>query len=160
MQQIVDQNKIRFKQRVLQKLSEKGVDRGEIVHHGHGTIRVSSSDKTEQILNNRQKKKEALLPEKDMIEKKKNETRFRVHLQSATPKSPTGAQRARWSTTQTRPDQTRSDQSFSTPKKMQSSLRRKRSNISESKVLEKLTAAILGYFSDGRIRRRVGINYE
>ncbi len=49
---------------------------------------------------------EVLLPDAGMIEKKKNkETWFRAHLQSATPKSPTCAQRARWSTTQTRPDQ-------------------------------------------------------
>jgi hypothetical protein len=43
---------------------------GKIVHHRHGTIRVPSSGKSEQILNKRQKKMEILLPETDMIVKK------------------------------------------------------------------------------------------
>jgi hypothetical protein len=42
---------------VLQKPSEKEVDRGKIVHHRHGTIWVMSSGKSGQILNNSQKKK-------------------------------------------------------------------------------------------------------
>ncbi len=52
-----------------------------------GTKRILASGESEQILNNRQKKMEALLPEAGMIEKEKNETRFGLHLQRATPKS-------------------------------------------------------------------------
>jgi hypothetical protein len=43
----------------------------KIVHHRHGTIRVPSSGKSEQILNKRQKNMEVLLPETGMIEKEK-----------------------------------------------------------------------------------------
>ncbi len=46
LEQIVNHNKIHFKQWVLQKPSEKGVDRGKIVHHRHGTIWVMSSGKS------------------------------------------------------------------------------------------------------------------
>ncbi len=94
------------KQWVLQKPSEKGVDRGEIVHHRHGTVWIASSGKSEQILNNRQKKWKFCCQKQPWLKRKKEETWFRVHLQSATPKSPTCAQTARWSTTETRPSQT------------------------------------------------------
>jgi hypothetical protein len=100
---------------------------------------------------------EVLLPKAGMIEKKKKNKQDSDYTCSALPQSLLHAPRGHGGVLH-RPDQTRSDQSFSTPKKMQSSLWRKRSNIIERKVLEKLTAAILGYFSDGRIRRRAGIN--
>ncbi len=48
---------------------------------------------------------EVLLPEAGMIEKKKNETRFSVHLQRPSPKSPTCAKRH--DGVLHRPDQTR-----------------------------------------------------
>jgi hypothetical protein len=63
MEQIVDHSKVRFKQWVLQKPSEKEVDRG-----------ATSSGKSEQKPNNRKNKKEDCCqkqPQAGMIERRK-----------------------------------------------------------------------------------------
>ncbi len=115
VEQIVNHNKIRFKQWVLQKTSEKEVDRGEIVHHRHGTVWVTSSGKSEQILNNRQKKIEVLLPEAGTIEKKKRGNMIQSTPTESYPEvsymRPEGTMK--YYTDQTRPDQTRADQTIS-----------------------------------------------